>query len=84
MSSLSIQIPEEIFSGIQITIPELQLEFAVFLYEKRKLTLEQSSKVAGLDIFSFQQELGKRKVFSHYDISDFQQDIATLKKLKRI
>jgi predicted HTH domain antitoxin len=84
MVALSIQIPEEIFSGIQITIPELQLEFAVYLYEKRKLTLEQCSKVAGVDILSFQQELGKRKIFSHYDVSDFQQDIATLKKLNRI
>ncbi|HRG47808.1 MAG TPA: UPF0175 family protein [Leptospiraceae bacterium] len=84
MIALSIQLPEEIFSGIQSTIPELQIEFAVYLYEKRKLTLEQCSKVAGLDILSFQQELGKRKVFSHYDVSDFQQDLLTLKKLKRI
>lgn len=67
-----------------ISLSEIQLELAIFLFLKRVITLELGSKLSGLDIVSFQKELGKRKIPLHYDVADFEQDIKTLQKLNRI
>ena len=61
---------------------EFRLEISVFLFQKYLLTLGQASDFAGLSQYSFQQELGKRGLFIHYDIEDLHDDIKTLQKLR--
>ncbi|MCB1159644.1 MAG: UPF0175 family protein [Leptospiraceae bacterium] len=78
------EVSNSIELGNQEGGEELKIEFAVFLYDKKKYTLETCSKIAGIDILSFQKELGKRKVLMHYSVEDFEDDVKTLKELKRI
>ena len=80
----SIKVPIEVLQNQHLSIQKLQLEFSMYLYEKNLITLEQGCKLSNFDILSFQKELGKRKIPMHYDVSDFDQDIQTLKKLNRI
>lgn len=59
---------------------ELRLEIAIFLFQKYLLTLGQASELAGLSQYAFQQQLGKRGLFIHYDKDDLHEDMKTLQK----
>lgn len=78
-STVSEEEKKDTFTNIEDL--ELKTEFATFLYSKNKFTLEQGAKYAGIDILSFQKELGKRKIPMHYSISDLEDDFETIKTL---
>lgn len=71
-------ISKEILESAQITPQELAVEIAVYLYEKKRLTLGQARRVANLDLISFQKELAKRNVYIHYETNDLLKDIENL------
>lgn len=73
-----IDIPTQIMEQIHMTPEQIRLELAVYLYDKKRLTLGQAKRLAGLGQIAFQQELAKRDVYIHYDMIDFQKDIANL------
>ena len=60
---------------------DLRTEIAVYLYEKKRLSMGKVRKFAGLDLIAFQKELAKRDVYIHYDVSDLEKDIENLKTL---
>jgi predicted HTH domain antitoxin len=80
----NIIIPNEVLSNEKLSITDIQLEFSIYLYERKLITLEQGSKLANLDILNFQKELGKRKISIYYGIEGLEQDITNLQKLNRI
>ena len=59
----------------------LKLEFAIYLYEKDILTLEQESKLVEISYLDFQKELGNRNISIHYDEEELERDLETLKFL---
>jgi predicted HTH domain antitoxin len=71
-------IPKDILINAKMTPQELTVEIAVYLYEKKRLTLGQAKRFANLDQISFQKELAKRNVFLHYDTADVLKDIQNL------
>lgn len=79
-----VELSDEIMQKANISELKLKTEFALFLYEKNILTLEQASKVADKDTLEFQLILGSRKIPIHYGVEDFENDLKTLKKLNRI
>jgi len=71
-------------SGLQqlhMSPAELQVDLAVYLYDKERLTMGQAKKLAGLTQIQFQQELAKRDVFIKYDLEDFEKDLRTSQEL---
>jgi predicted HTH domain antitoxin len=54
------------------------------LFEREKLTLGQAARLAGMTQVQFQHLLSAHKIAVHYDVSDFEQDIATLKTMGRL
>lgn len=56
----------------------LKLEFAIYLYEKDILTLEQAIKLAEFSYLDFQKELGNRNISIHYDDEELEKDLETL------
>jgi len=73
-----IEVPDKAAEGIGLS-PELaRLEMALGLFRDEKATLEQAAKVSGLSIPLFMKELGKRQITLHYDVQDFEQDLAVL------
>jgi predicted HTH domain antitoxin len=62
----------------KITASELKIEVAIYLYEKKRLTLGQAKRLANLDQIAFQKELAKRNIYIHYSIEDFQKDLDNL------
>ena len=59
----------------RMTASELKIEIAVYLYEKKKLTMGQAKRLAGLGQIAFQHELAQRGVYIHYDEQDFEKDL---------
>ncbi|MBK9015631.1 MAG: UPF0175 family protein [Saprospiraceae bacterium] len=57
---------------------ELLVDFAIFLYEKGKLSMGQAKKLSGLGQLSFQAEMAKRGVYLNYGVEAFEEDLKTL------
>jgi predicted HTH domain antitoxin len=60
-------ISKEFLESANISSHDLGVEIAVYLYDKKRLTLGQARHFAHLDLISFQKELAKRNVFIHYE-----------------
>lgn len=71
-------IPKEFLESAKMSAQDLAIEIAVYLYDKKRLTLGQAKRLADLDQISFQKELAKRNVFIHYDAADVLTDIENL------
>ncbi|HEY65905.1 MAG TPA: UPF0175 family protein [Caldilineae bacterium] len=81
---MSLVIPEEILQAARISEAELRQEIAVMLFEKERLTLEQASRFAGMSRLQFQHLLASRQIPVHYDVEEFEEDLRTLRELRRL
>ena len=81
---MSIIIPDDIVYATHMTEVELKQEIAVLLFQKEKLTLEQASRLAGMSRLEFQHLLASRQIPIHYDVTEFEEDLRTLKELGRL
>lgn len=80
---MTIVIPDEILHAARMSGTELKQEIAFMLFAREKLTLEQAGRLADLDQLQFQHLLASRKTPLHYDENDLEDDLRTLKTLKR-
>jgi len=83
-NKMDIVILEEIIHATGMSESELKQEIAILLFEKEKLTLGQASRLCNMSQLQFQHLLASRKIPLHYDISEFEQDLETLKGLGRL
>ena len=85
MSSLTIEIPENITRSAKIPAQEMSLRFkqelAIRLYEQGILNFGKSRLLAGLTKWQFHRILGKENIMRNYDIEDLQTDLKTLEIL---
>ncbi len=75
---MTITIPDSIAIQTKLNEHDLLIDIAVYLYEKKRLSIGKARKLAGLDLISFQKELEKREVFIHFDIGDLELDLKNL------
>ena len=80
---MSVVIPDETLQAARMSASELKQEIAILLFQKNKLTLGQASRLAELSQQRFQHLLASRNIPGHYDVDDFEADLATLKDLGR-
>ncbi len=80
---MGLLIPDEVLEASRLSERELQVEIAVMLFEKEKLSLGQASRLAAMDRLAFQHLLSSRRIPVHYDVEDFEQDLRTLTDLGR-
>ncbi len=78
---MSLVIPDEIVQATGMSAEQLLQEFALLLYQKEKLTLAQAAHMVGMNHIEFQQLMSSRDIPIHYDISDFEADLETLRRL---
>jgi len=81
---MGLVVPDEIVQATRMSEEELRCELAVMLFQKEKLSLGKASQLAGLTRLGFQHLLASRQVSVHYDVTDFEQDLKTLKELGRL
>lgn len=78
---MSVTIPDTVLQAARMSEAEMRQEVAVLLFEKEKVTLAQSSRLAGMGQLQFQQLLASRGIPVHYDVEDFAEDLQTLQRL---
>ena len=82
--TVSIEIPREILHAARMTPEEMKRELAVLLFQQGKLSFGKAREMAGMTVWAFQQLLGSRGISVHYDVTDYEEDLATLKALGRL
>lgn len=81
---MSFVITDEILQTSGMTEAELRQELAVVLFQKEKLTLGQASSLAGMNQLQFQRLLASRQIPIHYGVDDLEEDLRTLRELRRL
>ena len=80
----TLEIPQGILDAAHLSLADLRRELALTLYAQQGLPLGQARELAGLTLWEFRQWLATRRIEAHYDATDLQEDIATLRELGRL
>lgn len=83
-STISLEIPREVIHATRMRPQELRRELAVYLFQQGRLSFGKAREMASMTAWAFQQLLGSRGVPVHYDVEDYEEDLATLKELGRL
>ena len=78
---VDLLIPESVLFATNMSVQDLKVELAVHLFEQEWLTLGQAARLAEMHVGDFMQLLAQRGVSLHYDVEEFKEDVATLKRL---
>lgn len=81
--TIAIEIPREILHVTRMTPQALKRELALSLFEQGKLSFGKARELAEMTVWEFQQLLGSKGIAIHYDLEDYQEDLATLEDLGR-
>ncbi len=81
---MSVVIPDETLHAARMSASELKQEIAILLFQKNKLTLGQASRLAEMSQLRFQHLLASRNIPIHYDMDEFEADLAILRDLGRL
>jgi predicted HTH domain antitoxin len=85
LSNLNIlNIPQDILDSARLTIDDLRTEIAVSLYAQRRLSIGKAHELADMSLWEFRQLLAFRRISPDYDVSDLDEDMATLQELRRL
>lgn len=76
-----VEISDEIIASSHLTLEELRLGVAIWLFQEKQVSLGKCAKVAGIHKMMFQKELAKRKIPVHYTEEDFERDLKSSKQI---
>jgi predicted HTH domain antitoxin len=57
---------------------------AVYLYVQERLSIGKARELAGMSLWEFRQLLTSRRISPHYDETDLDEDVATLREMGRL
>jgi len=80
--STGLNIPAQVLRSAKVTAEDVLIDFAVYLYDRERLSIGQAKNLAQMDIIFFQKELAKRDVYIKYDIEDYEEDLKSLDVLR--
>lgn len=83
-ATISIEVPREIIHATRMTPQELKQELALSLFQQGRLSFGKARELAGMTVWAFQHLLGSRGIPVHYDVAEYEEDLATLKELGRL
>jgi predicted HTH domain antitoxin len=84
-SSVSVlEVPRDVLDSARLTVSELKMEMAVFLYAQDRLSIGKARELAGLSLWEFRQLLASRHIAPHYEVADLDEDVAALRELGRL
>lgn len=83
LETIALEIPGEVLHAARLTPQQLKVELAVHLFEQEKLSFGKARQLADMTVWQFMQLLGSRSISIHYDVVEYEEDLATLKRLGR-
>lgn len=78
---MNVVVPDDLAASASLTEAEARVELAVSLYGSERLTLAQAARFAGVDRVEFYRLLARHGVPVNYNFSDFEQDLASVRRL---
>ena len=85
MSTISVlEISQDVLDSARLTLAELKMEMAVYLYAQGRLSIGKARGLAGMSLWEFRQLLALRHISPHYDERDLGEGMATLRELGRL
>ena len=85
MSTINVlEVPQDVLDSARLTISELKVEIAVYLYAQGRLSIGKARELAGMTLWEFRQLLASRRIPPHYDVNDLNEDMTTLREMGRL
>lgn len=79
---MPVVLSDDFVKASHLTESEIKQELAIILYQKKKISLAKAASLLNMNRLEFQKLLAEKKIPINFDISDFDKDIETLKKLR--
>ncbi len=79
-----LEVPQSILDSARLTISDLKVEIAVYLYAQGRLSIGKARELAGMSLWEFRQLLASRRISPHYEEVDLNEDVATLREMGRL
>ena len=84
MSAVQVlEVSQDVLDSARLTPAELKVEMAVHLYAQGRLSIGKARELAGMALWEFRQLLASRRIPPHYEATDLDEDVATLRELGR-
>ncbi|MCU0445225.1 MAG: UPF0175 family protein [Microscillaceae bacterium] len=80
---MAIILTDAFLQATQTDEQDLKLEIAIWLYEKRKISLGKASEMAELPKFKFQHILADRRIAVNYNYEAFVEDLESSKNFQK-
>jgi len=80
----TFEVPQDILDTARLTIDDLKVEMAVYLYGQGRLSIGKARELAEMALWEFRQLLASRRIPPHYDVADLDEDVATLRAMERL
>ena len=77
----TLEVSQDILDSARLTLAELKVEMAVYLYAQGRLSIGKARELAGMSLWEFRQLLASRRIAPHYDELALNEDVATLRDL---
>ncbi|MEK7256195.1 MAG: UPF0175 family protein [Bacteroidota bacterium] len=77
-----LTITKDFLQQIHLTEAEFMQEMALWLFSNKKISFGAARKLAGMDVWQFQELLDERGISIHYDVEDYLADLRTLQILQ--
>ena len=80
----TLEVPQSVLDSARLTISDLKVEIAVYLYAQGRLAIGKARELAGMSLWEFRQLLASRRISPHYEVADLNEDVATLRDMGRL
>ena len=77
----TLEVSQDILDSARLTLAELKVEMAVYLYAQGRLSIGKARELAGMSLWEFRQLLASRRLAPHYDELALNEDVATLREI---
>ena len=78
----TLEVPQDILDTARLTIDELKVEMATYLYAQGRLSIGKARDLAEMTLWEFRQLVASRRIPPHYDVTDLDEDVATLRAME--
>jgi len=82
--STLLQMPFDVLQATRLTADELRRELALHLFREQKLSFGKARELAQMTVREFLHLLGSRSISVHYDVTEYEEDLQTLRSLGRL
>ena len=78
-----LEVSQDVLDSARLAPSELKVEMAVHQYQQGRLSVGKARELADMTLWESRQLLASRRIPPHYNETDLDEDVATLRELGR-